>query len=132
MKDLLLLHLQAPPLLQQLLVEQPLSKHILQRKNTSLMTTDDLHRLQKHLGLAPEGSPLPKTELLIGSLAGHYECRATDCLANFMVTEGEPNCLDEDPLAEVVFNDLDPDDKKKFGEYGEAVKKERFGLREKG
>ena len=36
--------------------------------------------------------------------------------------EGEPNCLHEDPLAEAVFNDLDADDKKEFGDFGEAIK----------
>ena len=38
-----------------------------------------------------------------------------------MATDEEPNCLDEDPLAEDVFNDLDPDDKKQFGDYGEGI-----------
>ena len=74
---------------------------------------------------------MPNIDSLIGSLARHYECDAADCLANFMATEEEPNCLHEDPLAEAVFNDLDADDKKEFGDYGEANQKKRLGLREK-
>ena len=58
--------------------EQPLPKHILQTKNNSLLTGDDLHRLQKHLRLATEASPMPKTDSLIESLAQHYECDAAD------------------------------------------------------
>ena len=58
--------------------EQPLPKHILQTKNKSLLTYDDLHRLQKHLRLATEASPIPKTDSLIESLAQHYECDAAD------------------------------------------------------
>ena len=49
--------------------EQPLPKHILQTKNKSLMTTDDLHRLQKRLRLATVASPMAKTDPLIESLA---------------------------------------------------------------
>ena len=43
--------------------EQPLPKHILQTKNKSLLTGDDLHRLQKHLRLSTESSPIPKNRL---------------------------------------------------------------------
>jgi len=111
--------------------EQPLPKHILQTKNKSLMTDDDLHRLQKHLRLATEASPMPKTDSLIESLAQHYECDAADCLANFMATEEEPNCLHEDPLAEAVFNDLDAGDKKEFEDYGEAIKKRKIRIARK-
>ena len=42
-----------------------------------------------------------------------------------MATEEEPNCLHEDPLAEAVFNNLDADDKKEFGDFGEAIKTEK-------
>ena len=79
----------------------------------------------------PAESPKPHIESLIESLARHYECGAADCLANFMATEEEPNCLHEDPLADSVFNDLDADDKKEFEDYGEAIQKKRLWLREK-
>ena len=48
-----------------------------------------------------------------------------------MVTEEEPNCLHEDPLAEAVFNDLDADDKKEFGDYAEAIKMKQVGIARK-
>ena len=95
------------------------------------MTDVDLHRLQKHLGLVPAESPMPKIDSLIGSLARHYVCDAADCLANFMATEEEPNCLHEDPLAEAVFNDLDADDKKEFGDFGEAIKNRKIRIARK-
>ena len=74
---------------------------------------------------------MPKTDSLIESLAQHYECDAADCLANFMATEEEPNCLHEDPLAEAVFNDLDAGDKKEFGDYGDAIKNRKIRIARK-
>ena len=49
-----------------------------------------------------------------------------------MATEEKPHCFDEDPLAGAVFNDLDPDDKKEFGDYGEALLKIKIRVARKG
>ena len=73
---------------------------------------------------------MPKTDSSIESLAQHYECDAADWLAKFMATEEEPNCLHEDPLAEVVFNDLDVGDQKEFEDYGVVIQRKKCGMRD--
>ena len=56
----------------------------------------------------------------------HFCLEVADCLAKFQEIEEVENCLLNDPFAEAVFHDLDPEDKQEFADVGSALKKKRI------
>ena len=98
----------------------PLVKFMLATKNSHMLNENDLHRLCDHLSLLDgDNDRIPTAEEMLGLLADHCSYSATDFVIKFKDTA-------DDPVAEAVYNDLDPEDKKEFAEVGGVVKKKRL------
>ena len=110
---------------------QSLPKHCLLSKGLNLLTEEDLQRLVKHLNLQPDsGDPAetdpPQLTSMISALAQYFCLEVADCLANFQEREETADCLLHDPSAEAVYQDLDPDDKLEFADFGQSLKQRKI------
>ena len=111
---------------------QSLPKHCLLSKGVNLLTAEDLQRLVKHLNLPqpdsgdPAETDPPQLTSMISALAQYFCLEVADCLANFQEREETADCLLHDPFAEAVYQDLDPDDKLEFADFGQSLKQRKI------
>ena len=99
----------------------PLLKHVLTTKNAKQLTDEDLRRIASHLSLSCAAT----SDGLIRTIAEHLHCDATECISNFRHQDEEDNVLLNDPFAEAVYNELVPEDKLEFKDFGDALKKKK-------
>ena len=111
---------------------QSLPKHCLLSKGLNLLTAEDLQRLVKHLNLPqpdsgdPAETDPPQLTSMISALAQYFCLEVADCLANFQERGETDDCLLHDPFAEAVYQDLDPEDKLEFGDFGQSLKQRKI------